>query len=152
MKKLLIVIILLFVSTSINAQMSGGQIKRVGSTGKHIKKQNSKETPTKSGDKLEEKYKNMTNEILEEKADQGDVMAQFYLGYNYAREGEYTIAITWFKNAAGKGLVRAQLWLAYCYYYGKGCDKDWFQAKQWLNAAAKHGSEDAKEYLNTWFK
>lgn len=134
------------------AQASGGQIKR-GATEKHLQKQKTKKTSNKgNGEKLEEMYKGMTMEALEKRADKGDAMAQFYLGYNYAQKEQYTIAIAWFQKAAGRGLVRAQLWLAHCYYYGKGCDKDWFLAKQWLDAAAKHGSEDAKEYLNTWFK
>ena len=154
MKYILLLVLILFASTDINAQISGGQIKRQSSSNmRQTNKQQKKSTTIGNGRNSEEdKYKKMSMSTLEKYAEKGDVMAAFYLGYNYAQNDEFTIAITWFRYAGGRGLVRAQLWLAYCYYHGKGCDKDWTLAKQWLDAAAKHGSEDAKEYLNTWFK
>lgn len=153
MKHIFLLVMIIFSTTNINAQMSGGQIKRGVSTEKHLKNHNNKKKPNKGyAEKLDEMYNSMTMETLEKKANKDDVMAQFYLGYKYAQKEQYTIAVTWFRNAASRGLVRAQLWLAYCYYQGKGCDKDWTLARQWLYSAAQHGSEDAKEYLNTWFK
>lgn len=154
MKYFFIILFTSFISLNTYAQTSGGQIRRHASSKTQQQTNNyQKKTIGKSGRISEEdKYNNMSIGTLEKYAEQGDIMAQFYLGYKYAQEGQYTTAITWFQNPAGRGLVRAQLWLAYCYYHGKGCDKDWTRAKLWLDAAANRGSEEAKEYLETWFK
>ena len=87
---------------------------------------------------------------LEKYANQEDVMAQFYYGYGYAQREDYETAVYWYKKAAYQGLIRAQLWLAWCYYHGKGVDKDTYEAQEWLKKAASKGSADAKDYLKTW--
>ena len=140
----------------ISAQASGGQIKRKN---KYTKiEANSKNTvakkkqsPENAEEALDNKYKNMSMISLEKYANQGDAMAQFYYGYNYAVKGNYETAVFWVRKAAYNDSVRAQLWLAYCYYNGKGVERDKTGARAWLEEAASKGSKDAKEYLRTWF-
>ena len=175
MKKLVFTFISLVFSLGLYAQASGGQIKRNKQTTTNIKQtprsqqgntQQSKNVGigSKQGDtykvknatvpeeELEKKYQNMSMISLEKYANQGDAMAQFYLGYKYAQIQDYRSAVVWYRKAAYNDLVRAQLWLAWCYYNGKGVDRDTHGAREWLKEAASKGSTDAKEYLRTWFK
>lgn len=159
MKKFLFSIFALLISVNLSAQTSGGQIRRPKTTQpKSTPKNNSQKTSSKtksvstnSEEEMEKKYQNMSMISLERYASQGDAMAQFYLGYKYAQNGDYKTAVEWYRKAAYKDLIRAQLWLAWCYYHGKGVDKDTYGAREWLKEAASKGSADAKVYLKTWY-
>ena len=157
--------------TEVSAQSSRGQTNRIatnnsikhnpkGQNGNKSKRIDSKSqngrtlkprSTNASEDELEKKYENMSMISLERYANQGDAMAQFYLGYKYAQNEDYKTAVVWFRKAAFNDLIRAQLWLSWCYFNGKGVDKDTYGAQEWLKEAASHGSADAKEYLRTWY-
>ena len=88
---------------------------------------------------------------LEAAAEQGDVEAQFNLGYMYATgEGipkNYTEAVRWFRMAAEQGDTNAQYNLGYMYATGEGIPKDYVQAYAWFNIASAQDDETAKENL-----
>ena len=149
--KVLTIIILVLVPLVSSAQVSGGQIKR-NKTQKAVKYSSPKHSIPYNLKAKDEKYLRMPISTLERKADQGDVMATFYIGYNYAQSEKFKIALEWFRKAEYNDLECAQLWLAYCYYNGLGIEKDVFLAKSWLEVAAKNGSKDAKDFLDSWYK
>ena len=153
--RVLMILFLIMSPVLVMAQASGGQIRRSTQSSNVIKRPSKSEqgkdrNTLKSEDILEKKYQKMSMISLEKYANQGDAMAQFYMGYNYAHRDDYENAVVWFRKAAFNDLIRAQLWLAYCYYHGKGCKVDVYGAKEWLKEAASRGSADAKEYLRTW--
>lgn len=173
MKKIFIFLLMLLFHVNLHAQQAGGVIKRPShNTGNNISKkskggeikrgvstektsQRVKHQINKGKDNdeiIEEKYINMALYSLEQKANEGDSMAQFFLGYKYAQNNSYEKAVNWFQKAAYKDLPRAQIWLAYCYLYGKGVEKNTLIARHWIRMAADNGNKDAKEYLKTWFK
>lgn len=159
MKKYISILLFSFVQIMSFAQASGGQIKRPqGTTKKNTNKistpqrtANKKNRGENADDNVERKYKEMSIIALEQRANQGDAMAQFYYGHNFALKEDYENALIWFFKAAHNGLIRAQLWVAFCLYNGKGISRDTYGAKVWLEEAANNGSSDAKEYLRTWF-
>lgn len=159
MKRIIIVAFIFLSPILALAQASGGQIRRSKTTQPKLtpKTYSQKTSPkTKTGstnfeEEMEKKYQNMSMISLERYANQEDGMAQFYLGYKYAQNGDYITAVEWYRKAAYKDIIRAQLWLAWCYYHGKGIDKDTYRAREWLKEAANKGSADAKEYLKTWY-
>lgn len=53
----------------------------------------------------------------------------------------------WYKFAAQKGNVDAQLLLGECYAGGNGVPMDMAEAVMWLKKAAKSGNEDAQKFL-----
>lgn len=159
MRKFILVISALSISLSLSAQSSGGQIRRPKTVqSKSTSKVNKTRAFSKakssfgySEEELENKYEKMSMSALKKYVNQGDAMAQFFYGFNFAQREDYEKAVIWYRKAAYQGLIRAQLWLAYCYYHGKGIRKDTTVAREWLKKAASKGSEDAKEYLKTWY-
>ena len=149
--KILTAIILMFFPLFSFAQISGGQIKRI-KTQKTMKHPPQKQNIRRNLMAKDEKYLSMSISSLQRLSDQGDVMATFYIGYNYVQNEKFKIALEWFRKAAYHDMECAQLWLAYCYYNGKGTEKDIFLAKSWLEVAAKNGSKDANIFLNLWYK
>jgi TPR repeat protein len=82
-------------------------------------------------------------------AEQGDAVAQFYLGVMYAN-GEGVLeddkeAVKWFKLAAEQGYAKAQYNLGLMYDNGQGVIQDNVYAHMWCNIAASNGSENAKK-------
>ena len=82
-------------------------------------------------------------------AEQGDAVAQFYLGVMYAN-GEGVLeddkeAVKWFKLAAEQGYAKAQYNLGLMYDNGEGVIQDNVYAHMWCNIAASNGSENAKK-------
>ena len=65
------------------------------------------------------------------KAEKGDPVAQFKLGF-------------WYRKAADKGLADAQFNLGVCYYNGEGVAKDVVEAVKWYRKAADQGNADAQ--------
>ena len=73
-------------------------------------------------------------------ADQGDALAQFYLGVMY-NEGrgvpqDYAEAAKWYRLAADQGDAQAQYNLGLSYARGEGVTPDPIAAHMWLNLAA----------------
>jgi hypothetical protein len=85
-------------------------------------------------------------------AEQGDVDAQFNLGFAYD-EGEgviqnYEKAIFWYLKAAKQGDIVAQFNLGCIYNEGRGVARDYKQAKFWYQKAVEQDHEEAKNFLN----
>lgn len=74
-------------------------------------------------------------------AEQGDITAQFYLGYayhtgNYAPQ-DYEEAIKWYTLAAEQGDIDAQNNLGILYAYGQGTPQNYEEANKWYALAAE---------------
>jgi hypothetical protein len=84
-------------------------------------------------------------------ADQGNVIAQFYLGvmcYNgYGVNLDYSQAINLFRKAADQGNAMAQFNVGVMYNNGQGVPKDEAQAIGWYQKAADQGYADAQSAL-----
>ena len=52
-----------------------------------------------------------------------------------------------YRKAAEKGDADAQFNLGFCYYNGKGVEKDLIEYVKWLRKAAEQGDEFAKKSL-----
>jgi uncharacterized protein len=82
-------------------------------------------------------------------ADQGDALAQFYLGVMY-NEGrgvpqDYAEAAKWYRLAADQGDAQAQYNLGLSYARGEGVTPDPIAAHMWLNlAAARFPAADSR--------
>ena len=80
-------------------------------------------------------------------AEKGYSPAQFRLGEYYLEIEQEEKAVVFLKPAAEQGNVKAQAYLALCYYLGKGVDKNDTEAARWFKAAAENGDVVAQEYL-----
>ena len=88
-------------------------------------------------------------------AEQGDAVAQFYLGVMYAN-GEGVIqddkeAAKWYRLAAEQGNAVAQYNLAQKYAYGKGVIEDDKEAVKWYRLAAEQGGSAAQYDLGLMY-
>ena len=83
-------------------------------------------------------------EQLRKDAGEGDVEAQFHLGYMYA-EGEE--AAKWYRKAAEQGDSKAQFFLGHMYYEGEGIPKDDREVLKWWREAAEQGFVLAQSWL-----
>ena len=93
--------------------------------------------------------------VTREKAEQGDVKAQFRLGVMYA-DGKgvpknYVEAAKWFRKAADQGDVEAQHELGYMYNEGKGVLKNYAEAAKWFRKAAEQGDANAQKKLGLMY-
>jgi hypothetical protein len=82
-------------------------------------------------------------ERLLERAQKGDVEAQFDLGKNYetGRIGlprDLAQAQHWYREAANQGDPFAEASLGILYNFGKGVERDYFQAYIWYERAVLH--------------
>jgi TPR repeat protein len=80
---------------------------------------------------------------LIEKANAGDVTAQYRLGEMYNKgEGvpqDYKEALKWYRMAAEQGDTEAQYNLGVMYYDGKGVIVDYVEAYKWILLAGING-------------
>ena len=81
-------------------------------------------------------------------ADQGNAIAQFYIGWMY-RDGlgvkqDYAQALSWFQKAAAQGNAPAQDYIGKMYYDGMGVKQDYAAAMEWSLKAAAQGSITAR--------
>jgi uncharacterized protein len=97
---------------------------------------------------------NATRPWIEEikgKADQGDAMAQFNLGWAYAHGNEvlqdYAQAASWYRKAAQQGHAAAQYNLGWYYAQGLVVSQDHAVALEWYRKAADQGNTDAQVAL-----
>jgi TPR repeat protein len=85
-------------------------------------------------------------------ADQGDAVAQFLLGDQYAKgEGvsqDYAEAMTWFRKAAEQGRPVAKLYLGVMYAEGRGVPQDYVRAHMWVNLSAAQDDQRAVKALD----
>jgi TPR repeat protein len=90
-------------------------------------------------------------EYYEAKATQGDAVAQFSLGWLYARgQGvpqDYAQARQWYEKAAAQGDTSAQKYLASLYAHGQGVPQDYVMATFWPRRAADQGDAMAQVKL-----
>lgn len=82
---------------------------------------------------------------LEQGVKTGDLNAQVDLGWILIRENsrlpDPERAVTLFREAAGKGVVRAQYALGWAYAKGRGVPIDYTQAAEWYRVAATAGGD-----------
>ena len=89
---------------------------------------------------------------LLERAERGDVEAQFALG-ELRWDGTEDLAkdraeaFQWYRKAAEQGYAEAQNNLGLAYFYGEGVTKDYAEAVKWLRKAVEQGYADAIEAL-----
>jgi len=97
------------------------------------------------GDNSCENVSKRTKDILQitERAERGNIEAQFELGMCYADGNgvpkDLTEAVKWFRKAANQGYAAAQNNLGVCYYWGNGVAKDSAEAVKWFRKAADQG-------------
>jgi uncharacterized protein len=90
-------------------------------------------------------------EEIKGKADQGDAVAQFNLGWAYAHGDEvlqdYAQAAAWYRKAAEQGHAAAQYNLGWYYAQGLVVSQDHAVAMKWYRKAADQGNTDAQVAL-----
>ena len=91
-------------------------------------------------------------EELLEKAEAGDVEAQFQVAEKYyvglGVDEDEAAAAEWYEKAAMQGHVESMMKLGQLYYLGgDGVPEDEDEAKKWYKKAAKAGNREAKEKL-----
>ena len=84
---------------------------------------------------------------LKKMAGEGNLKAQFALGFIYDCCENYSKSREYFFMAAEKGHLGAQHALGYRYYKGKGVPKDHTEALKWWRGAAKGGYEHSIKAL-----
>lgn len=88
---------------------------------------------------------------IREAAEQGNVDAQYSLGFIYYRgtlkPQDYSKASRWFQNAAAQMHAKAQNHLGFMYYHAQGIEKDVRKAMLWYQAAAEQGISAAQYML-----
>jgi uncharacterized protein len=88
-----------------------------------------------------------TIELCKPLAEQGNAVAQRYLGRNYEiprAESDYAEATKWFRKAADQGDGEAQYYLASFYLTGIEVAKDYNAAMKWGLLAARQGIKSAQ--------
>lgn len=81
--------------------------------------------------------------LVEENKD-GDLLEK---GAKLYSEGDYDLAIEYYRLSAAFGNVIAISNLGYCYYYARGVDRDYTLARAYFEIAAKHGEINATYML-----
>ena len=69
----------------------------------------------------------------------------------YYNSGQYSKALSLYKQAADKGNAKAQANLGICYYYGLAVTIDYEQAVSWLREAALQGKANAQTTLGACY-
>jgi TPR repeat protein len=91
------------------------------------------------------------NEDLQQRADSGDLAAQFELGlcyYNDPGQDSLSVeALHWFRLAADQGDARSQRYLGLCYNNGVGGQINLREAVKWYLLAANQNDPTAQYYL-----
>lgn len=86
-----------------------------------------------------------------EKAEQGDVEAQYNLGTMYYEgkgiEQSDEKAFYWWLKAAEQGHMNAQFQVAFAYYCADGVQESLESALEWWEKAAAQGHKPSKNYL-----
>ena len=105
--------------------------------------------------KREEGERVILREMIK-KAEQGDVNAQWKLGWKYydgdGVRNDYTKAFSYFKLVADAGYVDAQYVLGRLYEDGLGVDQDYTLAAHYYKLAAEQGDAKAQNSLGLLYK
>lgn len=95
------------------------------------------------------------SEELLRKAQNGDAMAQFYLGvcYDFGKgvKQDYKMAVYWYRKSAEQGNVDAQFNLGGCYDTGQGVPQSYEKAAYWYRKAADQGDAAAQYNLGVCY-
>jgi uncharacterized protein len=82
-------------------------------------------------------------------AEQGNVIAQYNLGYMYEKgkgvPQDYKEAVSLYRLSAEQGDIDAQLKLGVSYGMGRGVPKDYALAHMWWNLSGSNGNKEAAE-------
>lgn len=81
-----------------------------------------------------------------EKEEKAEVLLQ--KGIAAYESEDYKTAVDYFTKAAEQGDDEAQFCLAICYSLGVGVEADEEEALKWINSAAEHGNQTAKDFLD----
>jgi tetratricopeptide (TPR) repeat protein len=81
---------------------------------------------------------------LQQRAQAGDLTAQFSLGKSYYIAGDYKQALAWFGQAAQQGSAPAQINVGSMFANGMGVSRDYTQAVAWYRKAADQGNPQAQ--------
>jgi predicted aspartyl protease len=86
-------------------------------------------------------------------ADQGNAVAQNYLGVMYAQgrgvPQDFAVAASWYRKAADQAYGVAEHNLGFLYQDGRGVPQDYVTAHMWFNLAAAGGYKDAASARDT---
>ena len=91
-----------------------------------------------------------TSQSTQQLANDGDVQAQFWLGFKLACEGttqSFSQASEWYRKAAEQGHALAQFNLGVMYSRGQGFERDRKLASFWITKAAQRGDCGAQYML-----
>ena len=92
-------------------------------------------------------------ELQTSRAEEGDVDAQFYLGWIYDRSvgvpEDNVKAIYWYRKAAKQGHTEAQFYLGLMYLNCDVVPRDYAKATQWIRKAAEQGLAAAQNSLGS---
>jgi uncharacterized protein len=94
-------------------------------------------------------------EKLRPLADQGNAVAQLYLGKIYMQgvgtQPDNNKAIFWARKAAKQKNTEAEYFMGFLYYYGLGTPQDYTEAMSWYLRAAEVGDVKAQSALGMMF-
>ncbi len=93
-----------------------------------------------------------TFETLSQQAQSGDVWAMLNVGAafdngTFGQQIDPEKAVYWYRQAAEKGLAKAQFALAHSYATGNGLTQSYTEALPWMHQAALQGEVDAMYLL-----
>lgn len=93
-----------------------------------------------------------TLEALSQQAESGDVWAMLNMGAafdngTFGQQVDPEKAVFWYRQAAEKGLAKAQFALAHSYATGNGLKQSYIEALPWMHQAALQGEVDAMYLL-----
>jgi len=77
-------------------------------------------------------------------AEEGNVIAQYYLGNRSYNARDYNEAVKWYHKAAEQGHTGAQIRLGDCYFNGEDIGQDYDKAMEWYRKAAEQGNKEAR--------
>jgi len=83
----------------------------------------------------------------QDKAEQGDVISQHFLGISYLGLKDFVMAAKWFEKAAEHGYADAQMRLGLLYFTGQGVPKDNVRGLEFIRKAAEQGYVRAQFYI-----
>ena len=80
-------------------------------------------------------------------AEQGDAVAQAFIGILHYGDGNFEESVKWLRRAAAQNNANAQFFLASCYRDGLGVPVDLDKARELYQLAADRGSQAARTVL-----
>ncbi len=93
--------------------------------------------------------------IYRELAEQGDALAQSWLGFccenGNGVSQSYAEAVKWYRKSAEQGDAYAQCNLGYCYESGNGVAQSWIEAVKWYKKSAEQGNARAQYNLGVCY-